>query len=86
MFGNTARVIKHPTAEPVELFEWLIKTYTHAGHIVLDNCIGSGTTAIAAQNLGRDFIGIEKNKDYCDLARRRLQDAQDKAAHTPQVR
>ena len=52
----------HPTQKPVALFEYLIKTYTNKGDLVLDNCIGSGTTAIACRNLGRNFIGIEKEE------------------------
>jgi site-specific DNA-methyltransferase (adenine-specific) len=66
----------HPTQKPVALFEYLIKTYTQPGEIVLDNCIGSGTTAIAAHNTGRFFIGIEKEPKYCEIARKRLEQAQ----------
>lgn len=62
----------HPTAKPVALFEYLIKTYTNEGDLVLDNCIGSGTTAIAAQNAGRHFIGIEKEPKYVEIARERI--------------
>ena len=62
----------HPTQKPVPLFEYLIKTYTNEGETILDNCIGSGTTAIAALNTGRFFIGIEKEKDYVDIADKRL--------------
>ncbi len=65
----------HPTQKPVALFEYLIKTYTNEGEIVLDNCIGSGTTAIAAHNTGRFFIGIEKEPKYCEIARKRLEQA-----------
>lgn len=54
----------HPTQKPVALFEYLIKTYTNAGETVLDNCSGSGTTAIAAQRTGRRFICIEKDPIY----------------------
>lgn len=54
----------HPTQKPVALFEYLIKTYTNEGDTVLDNCIGSGTTAIAAENTGRRWIGIERDFDY----------------------
>lgn len=54
----------HPTQKPVALFEYLIRTYTNPGDTVLDNCIGSGTTAIAAENTGRRWIGIEKDFDY----------------------
>lgn len=54
----------HPTQKPVALFEYLIKTYTNPGDKVLDNCIGSGTTAVACENTDRKWIGIEKNMDY----------------------
>ncbi len=54
----------HPTQKPVALFEYLIRTYTNPGDTVLDNCIGSGTTAIACENTDRKWIGIEKNMDY----------------------
>ena len=64
----------HPTQKPVELMEYLIKTYTNEGELVLDNCIGSGTTAIACQNTNRECIGIEKDKTYYDLATKRLND------------
>jgi site-specific DNA-methyltransferase (adenine-specific) len=53
---------KHPTQKPVALFEYLIKTYTHKGEVVLDNCLGSGTTAVACLNTGRKFIGVEKDE------------------------
>lgn len=62
----------HPTQKPVALFEYLIKTYTNEGDLVLDNCIGSGTTAIAARNTGRHFIGIEKEPKYVEIANKRL--------------
>jgi site-specific DNA-methyltransferase (adenine-specific) len=62
----------HPTQKPVALFEYLIKTYTNEGEIVLDNCIGSGTTAIAALNTERFFIGIEKEEKYVEIARKRI--------------
>ena len=62
----------HPTQKPVELCEWLIKTYSNEGDIVLDNCMGSGTTGVAAMNTNRDFIGIEMNKDYFEIAKERL--------------
>jgi site-specific DNA-methyltransferase (adenine-specific) len=62
----------HPTQKPVALFEYLIKTYTNEGELVLDNCIGSGTTAVACKNLNRNFIGIEKEEQYCKIAEDRL--------------
>jgi site-specific DNA-methyltransferase (adenine-specific) len=54
----------HPTQKPVALFEYFIKTYTNEGETVLDNCSGSGTTAVAAINTGRRFICIEKDLGY----------------------
>ena len=65
----------HPTQKPVALFEYLIKTYTNEGETVLDNCMGSGTTAIACMNTGRNFIGFEQDKHYCDIANERIQKA-----------
>lgn len=62
----------HPTQKPVLLFEYLIKTYTRPGETVLDNCAGSGTTAIAAMNTGRGFICIEKDADYFQRATERV--------------
>lgn len=55
----------HPTQKPVALCEYLIKTYTNPGETVLDNCMGSGTTAVACINTGRNFIGFELDKNYC---------------------
>lgn len=66
----------HPTQKPIALFEYLVKTYTNEGDLVLDNCIGSGTTAIACHNLSRHCIGIEKDFGYYEVAKKRLQDAQ----------
>ena len=62
----------HPTQKPVALFEYLIKTYTNEGDLVLDNCAGSGTTAIACINLNRNYILIEKEPKYVDIIRERL--------------
>ena len=62
----------HPTQKPVSLFEYLIKTYTTEGELVLDNCIGSGTTAIACINTNRNFIGIELQEEYYKLAINRV--------------
>ena len=70
----------HPTQKPVALFEYLIKTYTSVGDTILDNCIGSGTTAVAAINTGRNFIGIEMDKGYCDVANKRIVEARQKIA------
>jgi len=62
----------HPTQKPVELCEWLINTYSNENDIVLDNCIGSGTTAIACINLNRNYIGIEKEEKYFNIANERV--------------
>jgi site-specific DNA-methyltransferase (adenine-specific) len=62
----------HPTQKPVELLEYLIKTYTNEGDLILDNCAGSGSTLVAARNLNRQFIGIEKEKEYYDICVERL--------------
>ncbi|MFX0211425.1 MAG: DNA-methyltransferase [Candidatus Hodarchaeota archaeon] len=60
------------TQKPLSLFEYLIKTYSNAGDIVLDNCMGSGTTAVACKRLNRRFIGFEINKEYYDISLQRL--------------
>lgn len=62
----------HPTQKPVALFEYLIKTYTNEGETVLDNCMGSGTTAIACMNTGRNFIGFELDKENHEKANQRI--------------
>jgi site-specific DNA-methyltransferase (adenine-specific) len=62
----------HPTQKPVALFEYLIKTYTNEGDLVLDNCAGSGTTGVACRNLNRNFILIEKEQEYIDIINKRL--------------
>lgn len=62
----------HPTQKPVALYEYLVCTYTNEGDIVLDFCLGSGTTAVATKRLGRHFIGIELSPEYCQIAERRL--------------
>ena len=62
----------HPAQKPVALFEYLIRTYTDEGETVLDNCMGSGTTAIASMNTGRNFIGFELDETYFNLANERI--------------
>lgn len=62
----------HPTQKPVALFEYLIKTYTNEGDLVLDNCLGSGTTAEACHNLKRNCIGFEKDDNYFKIAETRI--------------
>jgi len=66
--------VLHPTQKPVALLEYLIKTYTNENDTVLDFTMGSGSTGVASKNLNRNFIGIEKDKDYFDIARTRIND------------
>jgi site-specific DNA-methyltransferase (adenine-specific) len=63
---------KHSSEKPVELFEYLIKTYSNEGDIVLDNAMGSGTTGVACKNLNRNFIGIELDESYFKIAQNRI--------------
>ena len=69
-------MLLHNTQKPVALFEYLIKTYTNEGDLVLDNCVGSGTTNIACLNTNRRCIGVEKEEKYVEIARKRLEEAQ----------
>lgn len=69
------RLKVHPTQKPVALFEYLIRTYTNEGETVLDNCMGSGTTAVACINTKRNFIGFELNEDYLKIANKRIEEA-----------
>lgn len=69
---DTQKSKLHPTQKPVELCEYFIKTYTDKGDIVLDNCMGSGTTGVACYNLERNFIGIEKDEKYFSVALDRI--------------
>lgn len=62
----------HPTQKPVALMEYFIRTYTNPGDVVLDNCMGSGTTGVACKLTGRQFIGIEKNAGFFAIAEKRL--------------
>lgn len=71
--GNGRVKNGHPTQKPTELFEYLIKTYTNEGDLVLDNCIGSGTTAVACIKTNRKFIGMELSEEYCKIANKRIQ-------------
>ena len=72
-FSNANQKSKqHSTQKPVALFKYLIKTYTNKGDLVLDNCAGSGTTGVACINTKRNYVLIEKDKKYCQIARDRL--------------
>ena len=66
----------HPTQKPVALIQYLIRTYSNEGDTILDNCMGSGTTAIAAIREKRNFIGFELNKEYYDKACKRIKQEQ----------
>ena len=65
-------VCVHPTQKPIELLEYLIKTYTNEGDTVLDNCMGSGSTGVACKNTDREFIGMELDEKYYKIACERL--------------
>ena len=66
---------QHPTQKPVALMEYLIRTYTNPGDVVMDNCMGSGTTGVACVNTGREFWGIERDPGYLEIAERRIAEA-----------
>ena len=68
----------HPTQKPVALMEYLIKTYTNVGETVLDFTMGSGTTGVVCKNLNREFIGIELDKDYYNIAKKRIEETPNK--------
>ena len=70
----------HPTQKPVDLLEYLIKTYTQEGEMVLDFTMGSGSTGVACVNTNRNFIGIELDGEYFEIASKRISDAQDEIA------
>jgi DNA modification methylase len=70
--NNDSKEKIHPNQKPVELFEYLIRTFSNEGEVVLDNCIGSGTTAIASLNMNRHFIGIEQDATFCRFANKRV--------------
>lgn len=72
--GNKSEKNLHPTQKPVALFEYLIKTYTNEGDLVLDNCAGSGTTGIACINTNRNYIMIEKEEKYFNIIENRIKE------------
>lgn len=74
-FSNSGRKQQHPTQKPVALLEYLVKTYTNEGELVLDNCMGSGSTGVACVNTNRRFIGIELDEGYFDIAKKRIEEA-----------
>ena len=72
---NSVMKPEHPTQKPVPLLEYLIKTYTNENELVLDNCMGSGSTGVACVNTNRNFIGIELNDKYFEIAKKRINEA-----------
>ena len=72
LYYNNVRKTVHPTQKPLDLIEYLIKTYSNEGDIVLDNCMGSGTTGVACKLLNRNFIGIELDEKYFKVAKERI--------------
>ena len=73
--GNNKNV--HPTQKPVALLEYLIKTYTNEIETVLDNCMGSGSTGVACINTNRNFIGIELDNKYFEIAKKRIEEIEE---------
>lgn len=76
-YFNSVRGGKHPTQKPTDLLEYLIKTYTNEGELVLDNCMGSGSTGVACINTNRNFIGIELDENYFNIAKDRINAAKE---------
>ena len=83
-FGLDKNVV-HPTQKPVELMEYLIRTYSNEGEVVLDNCMGSGTTGVAAVKCNRRFIGIEQEEEYYKISQDRINNSMpvDEVAQNP---
>lgn len=75
-YNNEIELRYHPTQKPIALLEYLIKTYTNENDVVLDNCMGSGSTGVACVNTNRDFIGMELDKNYFNIATERIEKAE----------
>ena len=73
--GEHNRGKQHPTQKPTDLLEWLIKTYTNDGETVLDNSMGSGSCGVGCVNTNRNFIGIELDDGYFNIAKKRIEEA-----------
>jgi site-specific DNA-methyltransferase (adenine-specific) len=78
VYTKTTTTKSHPTEKPLELFEYLIRTYTNEGDLILDNCVGSGTTSVASIKTNRNFIVIEKEKQYYDICIKRIEEQRGK--------
>jgi len=76
--SDNAGINKHPTQKPVALMKWCLENYTNEGDTVLDPFLGSGTTAVACERMGRNCVGIEISEEYCEIARKRVQEEKDK--------
>lgn len=74
-YSNPNHKLFHPTQKPVELLKYLINTYTRVGGVVLDNCMGSGSTGVACVETNRNFVGIELDEKYFSVAKQRIDDA-----------
>ena len=74
-FNSVWKKDMHPTEKPIELLEWLIKSYTDENDVVLDNCMGSGSCGVACINTNRRFIGIELDEGYFNIAKQRIDEA-----------
>ena len=73
---NSKEKTNHPTQKPISLMERIVSISTNKGDVVLDGCMGSGSTGVACLNLGRDFIGFEIDKGFYDIAKRRISETQ----------
>lgn len=71
-YSDDVELRYHPTQKPIAVLEYLIKTYSNEGDVVLDNCMGSGSTGVASKNLNRNFIGIELDENYFEIAKSRI--------------
>lgn len=76
--SNSKEKVSHPTQKPIALMEYLVRTYSNESDTILDNCMGSGTTAISCLNTNRNYIGFELDKDYYDLSTKRIKKYQPK--------
>lgn len=81
--GMAQRHIVHPTQKPIALFEYLVETYSNPGEVVLDTCMGSGTTAVACENTERNWIGFELEADYIEMTEKRLVEIRNEKKTTP---
>ncbi|MEA2037495.1 MAG: site-specific DNA-methyltransferase [Nanoarchaeota archaeon] len=85
-YSNKFDIRKHPTQKPIKLFDYLVKTYSNEGDLILDNCIGSGTTAESCIKNNRKFIGIEKEEDFVKIAQNRVLSLLPLAENSKEVR